>query len=175
MDYQEYKLQTTKTYHKGKSKVRDSYGVYDCYKHIRKNGWYDIGRPIKEHEFYTIIREVNKLLAEEIAQGNTVAFPCRMGKLELRKNEKGVSLIDGKLRITYPVNWEETIRLWYEDEEARKNKTLLRNEEKYVYHVKYCRHDANYENKSFYEFSLNRLIKQALKKNIEQKKIDTLW
>lgn len=175
MGYTEFKNQVVKSRVRKQAKIRNSWGSYDIYKHIRKNGWYDIGRPVKEHEFYSIIREVNKLLAEEIANGNTVIFPYRMGKLELRKSERGVSLVDGKLKITYPVNWDETIRLWFEDKEARKNKTLLRNEEDYVYHVKYCKHDANYENKSFYQFTLNRFIKQELKKNIEQKKIDTLW
>jgi len=175
MDYKEYKVKTVRAGNRSKAKVRDSFGVYDCYKHIRKNNWYDIGRPVKEHEFYTIIREVNKALAEEVSFGHTVTFPQRMGKLELRKMPRGVSIIDGKLKVTYPVNWEDTIRLWYEDEEARKNKTLLRNEEKEVYNVKYCKHDANYENKSFYQFILNRQIKKALKENIQKGIIDTLW
>lgn len=29
--------------------VRNSYGVYDAYKYIRKNKWFDIGRPLTEH------------------------------------------------------------------------------------------------------------------------------
>ena len=44
-------------------KITNSLGVYDAYKYIRKNKWLDIGRPLKEKEFYRIIREVNKLLA----------------------------------------------------------------------------------------------------------------
>ena len=44
-------------------KITNSIGVYDLYKLIRKNHWYDIGRPLKEHEFYAIIRKVNSLLA----------------------------------------------------------------------------------------------------------------
>ena len=98
-----------------------------------------------------------------------------MGELELRKYERGVSLVNGRLKVTYPIDWEETIRLWFADEEAKKNKTLLRREEKYVYHVRYCKHDANYENKSFYQFALNRFIKLALKDNIKNNQVDTLW
>lgn len=175
MDYKEFSNTIKKTTVSRPKKVRNSWGIYDIYKHIRKNKWYDIGRPLTEHEFYSIVRGINDLLADEIASGKTITFPSRMGKLELRKSERGVSIVDGKLKITYPINWEETIKLWYEDEQARKDKVLLRNENKYLYRVKYCKFDATYENKSFYEFSLNRFIKVALKENINKGVIDTLW
>lgn len=175
MDYKEFNTELRKARVPRKAKVRNSWGIYDCYKHIRKNGWYDIGRPLKEHEFYSIIRSVNKLLADEIANGNEVVFPSRMGKLEIRKFKPGISIVNDKLKITYPVAWEETIRLWFEDEEARNNKTLVRNESPYIYQVRYNKYTANYENKSFYEFSTNRFIKIALGKNVKKGKIDTLW
>lgn len=175
MDFREFSKQTRKADSRCKAKVRNSFGVYDIYKLIRKNHWYNIGRPLTEHEFYTIIREVNKLFAIELANGREMVFPHRMGALELRKSEKGVSIVNGKVRVTYPVDWEETLRLWYEDEEARKNKTLLRNENKFVYHIKYNKYNAFYENKSFYQFSLNRFIKKALSRNIKSGKTDTLW
>lgn len=175
MDYTEFSTEIKKKRGTKKAKVTNSWGVYDCYKYIRKNKWFDIGRALTEHEFYSIIRKVNKLFAEEIAKGNTVVFPYRMGKLELRKIKRGVSIIDGKLINTYPIDWEETIRLWYEDEEAKKNKTLLRNESEYIYHVKYNKYNAFYNNQCFYEFTLNRFIKKALKENINKGKIDALW
>ncbi len=175
MDYKEFNTKVRRAGSHSKAKVNNSWGVYDSYKHIRKNGWYDIGRPLKEHEFYTIVRSVNNYLADEVANGNTITFPLRMGKLELRKMKRGASIVDGKLKINYPINWSETLKLWYEDAEAMKNKTLLREETKYVYHIKYCRHDATFENKTFYEFALNRFIKRALKENIKEGKTDTLW
>jgi len=160
-----------------KGKVRDSFGVYDAYKAMRKNHWYNIGRPVTEQEYYAIIRGVNDLLAEELKEGRTVKFPSKMGKLELRKMEVGAFISDGKLKITYPPDWAETWKLWYEDEEARKKKIILRQKNQYVYHIKYCTcgSSANYNNKSFYQFTLNTFIKKALSKNIKQGKIDTLW
>lgn len=175
MELREFSSELRKTREPKLAKVRNSYGVYDAYKAIRKNKWFDIGRPLKEKEFYSIIRGVNDLLAEEIAKGNEVIFPSRMGKLELRKIKAGVSLVDGKLRNTYPINWEETIKLWFEDKEAKDKGVVLRNETDYIYHVKYNKFDATYENKCFYEFTLNRFIKIALKENINKGKIDTLW
>lgn len=175
MEYKEFSKMISRKDSPRKAKVTNSFGVYDCYKVIRRHKWYDIGRPLKEHEFYKIIREVNNLLAIEISNGNEVSFPCRMGKLELRKIQSGVSIVDGKLKNTYPINWKDTLRLWFEDEEARKDKTLLRNETDFVFHVKYSKRNANYENQCFYEFTLNRFIKKALKENINKGKIDTLW
>ena len=160
-----------------KNKVRECWGVYDVYKAIRRKGWYNIGRPLKEKEFYAIIRGMNRLYAEEIANGNTVSFPCRMGKLELRKHRTGVRIVDDKLRVNYPVDWNKTLRLWYEDSEAYQNRTLLRNENPWVYKVKYSVEgsDANYENKSFYQFAVNTFVKRALSQNIRSGKVDTIW
>ena len=156
-------------------KVSNSFGVYDIYKFIRKNHWYDIGRPVKEKEFYAIIRSINKYLAENIANGETVVFPHKMGKLELRKHEQGVSFVDGKLKNNYPINWIKTWKLWYEDAEARRLKILIRDDERHVYRVVYCKDKATYENKTFYQFVLNRFIKKALKEKIKQGKTDTLY
>lgn len=158
-----------------KGKVTDSIGVYDIYKMMRKHGWYDIGRPVKEKEFYAIIRGVNKLLAAEVAKGEPVQFPQRMGKLELRKSKRGVSIVGDKLKVTYPVDWDKTYKLWYEDADAMKNKTLLRYEQKYYYQVMYDTFRANYENKVFYQFALNSFIQQELSKNVKNGMIESLW
>ena len=173
--FSEFRDKIVKRYGNKAFKIRNSWGVYDAYKHIRRKGWYSIGRVVTEKEFYSIIRGINDLLAEELKRGGTVIFPAKMGKLELKKLQAGVSLVDGKLKITYPIDWDETVRLWYKDEEAKKNKTLLRRESKYVYRVKYNKFDAWYTNKDFYQFTLNRFIKKALKENIEKGQIDTLW
>lgn len=156
-------------------KVKGSYGVYDCYKAIRKHNWFNIGRPVTEKEFYAIIRGINNLIAEEIAKGETIVFPEKMGKLELRKYQVGAYIKDGKLKVTYPIDWYATNKLWEKDEEARKNKTLLRHSNQWVYHVKYLITGATFENKTFYLFTLNSFIKQKLSMNIKQNKVDTLY
>lgn len=173
--FEEFRQEVFSRGNRKEHKVKGSVGVYDMYKHIRRNGWYNIGRPVTEKEFYAIVRGVNKLLADEIALGHTVVFPERMGKLEMRKLKRGAFLVDNKLKITYPVNWNDTLRLWYEDEEARKKKTLIRNENEWVYYVKYCKWHANYENKEFYQFKLNSFIKWAMRDNIKSGKTDTIW
>lgn len=178
MDYTEFQKFKNKIVNKKairEFKVRNSFGVRDCYKDIRKHHWYNIGRPLKESEFYAIIRGVNDLLAEELLKGNSVTFPEGMGKLELRKFKVGVKLEGDKVKNTYPVDWGKTLQLWYEDDEARVNKTLVRNESKYVYYIKYCKFTATYENQCFYEFVVNRFVKRGLKNRIKNGEIDALW
>ena len=161
-------LQNTRTH-----KITNSLGVYDAYKYIRKNKWFDIGRPLTEHEFYQIIRKVNNYLAEELVNGNDITFPNRMGILELRKRNS-LPVIDknGSLKVTYAIDWDSTLKLWYDDEEAFNSKTLVKLPERNIFRVKYNKDSANYENKSFIEFQINRDIKTRLKQKIKNNEID---
>lgn len=161
-------LQNTRTH-----KITNSLGVYDAYKYIRKHKWFNINRPLTEHEFYQIIRRVNNYLAEELVNGNDITFPNRMGKLELRKrNSLPVIGKNGSLKITYAIDWDSTLKLWYNDEETFNNKTLIRLPERSIFRVKYNKDSANYENKSFMEFQINRDIKTRLKQKIKNNEID---
>lgn len=172
MDYKEFSAKIRKVGHPGPFKVTNSWGVYDSYKYIRKNKWFDIGRPLTEHEFYTIIRQVNSLLSEEFIKGNDIELPHKLGKLELRKFEKRVSFHDGKLYTNLPIDWDRTLKLWAEDNEAYKEKVLVRMEEEEIFKVVYNKSKANYNNKSFYEFNVNRDLKKRLKQRIKEGLLD---
>lgn len=157
------------------AKIKDSMGVYDFYKMLRKNHWPGIGKPVQSHDFYRIVRGINKLLAQEIVLGNIVKFPCRMGQLELRRIKLGVRMKKGKLRISYPINWDKTLKLWYEDEEAKQQKILLRDEDKNNFSVKYKKRAANYSNKIYYQFQVNREIKVALVHRMKEGLVESLY
>lgn len=155
-----------------KHKVNNSNGVYQAYKYIRKNKWFDIGRPLTEHEFYTIVRQVNNYLADELLHGHDITLPHRLGRIELRKYGARITINDGVLKTNLPVDWDRTLKLWSEDEEAYKERTLVKMEEKEIFKVFYNRRKANYENKSFYEFEVNRDLKRRLKQKIKSGAID---
>ena len=161
-------LQNTRTH-----KITNSLGNYDAYKYIRKNKWFNIGRPLTEHEFYQIIRRINNYLAEELVNGNDIIFPNRMGKLELRKRNS-LPVIDknGKLKVTYAIDWDKTIKLWFEDEEAYNKRQLVKIPEREIFRIRYSKEDANYKNKSFIEFQVNRDIKVRLKQKIKNNEIE---
>lgn len=153
-------------------KVSGSLGVYDAYKFLRKRKWLNIGRPLTEHEFYSIIRKVNDYLADSFLHGNDIKLPHRMGRIELRKYDGRVSFDGEKVKTNLPIDWDRTLKLWYEDEEAYENKTLVKVEEKEIFKVYYNRQLADYNNQSFYEFNVNRELKKRLKQRIKEGKID---
>lgn len=155
-----------------KHKINNSFGVYNAYKLIRKNKWFDIGRPVSEHDFYSIIRTVNNLLADFLSKGHDVNLPCQMGRLEIRKYDAKITLQEGKIVTNLPIDWDRTLKLWSEDEKAYKERTLIKREEKEIFKVYYNRGKANYTNKSFFAFDINRELKKKLKKNIKERRID---
>lgn len=155
-----------------KHKVNNSLGTYDAYKYIRKNKWFDIGRPLTEHEFYTIVRSVNNYLADELLQGNDIVLPQRLGTLELRKYESRMSFKNGILKTNLPVDWDRTLKLWSEDEESYKDRTLVKMEEKEIFKVFYNKKNANFNNKSYYTFEVNRDLKRRLKQRIKEGAVD---
>lgn len=153
-------------------KASGSLGVYDAYKFLRKRKWLNIGRPLTEHEFYSIIRKVNNYLADSFLHGNDIKLPHRMGRIELRKYDARVSFDGEKVKTNLPIDWDRTLKLWYEDEEAYENKTLVKVEEKEIFKVYYNRQLADYNNQSFYEFNVNRELKKRLKQRIKEGKLD---
>lgn len=153
-------------------RVNHSLGVYDSYKWVRKNKWLNIGRSLTEHEFYSIIRRVNNYLAESFLDGQDIKFPHRMGQLELRKYDARLSIENGKVKTNLPIDWDRTLKLWYEDEEAYKKKTLVKMEEKEIYRVYYNKQLADYQNMVFYEFKVNRELKRNIKQRIKNGLLD---
>lgn len=171
MEYNEFRKEVLKS-DKRKHNINNSYGVYDIYKYIRKNKWFNIGKSVTEKEFYSIIRTVNNIIADNLSAGYDFIIPKEMGRLEIRKRQNKTFYKDGKLIITYPISWGETLKLWFEDEESFKNKTLIRNTNRETFELKYNKSKANYNNKMFYDFKFNRTIKQRLKNNIYNNSID---
>lgn len=172
MDYQQFKDEIKKVNGTRVHKVTGSIGVYDAYKFIRKNKWFDIGKALTEKQFYRIIRKINQHLAEEICSGHQINLPHRMGTLEIRKRPARLSIQDGKLVTNLPIDWDATLKLWYQDEESFKNKTLVRVENEEIFKVYYNKYSAVYNNKSFYSFRPNRELQRNIKKCAEEGTLD---
>ena len=152
-------------------KVTGSLGVYDAYKWLRKNKWLNVG-PISEHDYYAIIRNINKaLIAKFLITGN-IHLPNRMGELSLRKYPAKITLENGKVKTNLPIDWDATLTLWSEDKESYNKKTLIRAEEKELFKVLYDKSKAKYNNKSFYNFVINREFRLAIGKQIKSGSLD---
>ena len=177
MEYKEFRRKILKLNEKRKHKVKNSYGVYDGFKYYRKNRPNEKKYVLTESQYFSIIRSVNNLMCDELLQSNDVVFPLRMGKLEIRKKPVTLRIKDNKLINPMPIDWDKTLRLWAEDEDSYNSRTLIRIEEKEVFIILYNKHNANYNNKLYYQFDINRQLKQRLKDLIKQNEIDAfeLW
>lgn len=160
MSYKEFRKSILKTSDKRKHTIKNSLGVRDAYKWGKRNG---LLKKVSETEFYKIIRSVNNDLAQQLIQGQDVKLPQRMGQLEVRKFETYVKLHNGKLKTNRSVDWDATLKLWYEDEEAKENKILIKCEDKQVFTVFYNKMIANYNNKTIYLFKPNRALSNAIR------------
>ncbi len=140
-------------------KIRGSLGIYDGYKYYRKNKPSDPKYILTESQYFAITRRVNNLLADNLIKG--------AGEVRLNTN--------GELVTNLPIDWDRTLKLWYDDEESYNNKTLVRVEEREIFKIYYNRGQANYNNKSFFEFSVNRELKKRLKEKIKEGKIEAMY
>ena len=153
-------------------RVNNSYGSKDAFKYYRKIKPEDSKYILTDCEYLHIIRSINNKLRDLLIEGKDVILPENMGRLELRKRSVTKEFKNGKLKVTSPINWNATLKLWFDNPVSKTKKQLVRQEVDEVFKVHYNISRAKYNNKTFYQFFVNRDIKTGLKKNIKLNKID---
>ncbi len=156
-------------------RIKSDYGVNDYYKFfIKTTGIKHISRS----EYGEVIKEFNSYVRDELStKGNSFVLPCKMGKMELIKSKRDVSIDEnGNLRNTMPVNWRETRRIWNENPGMKERNIKIRytNEhtDGYMFKIIFKKSRANFKNKSIYRIRFNRDMKRKLSKSIFKGDID---
>lgn len=144
-------------------KVNNSLGVYDAYRWYRKNKPKDKKYVLTSSQYFKIIRTLNQALAQQLIDKGKIVLPERLGIVEIKKYTPTIKLENNKVKTNLPIDWDATLNLWCEDKECKQNKTLVRKNVAYVFKIRYDKTKANYNNKSFYQFTPNRQLKIALK------------
>jgi hypothetical protein len=85
-----------------------------------------------------------------------------MGTIELRQYPVNYCFKNGKVRTNLPVDWNKTLKLWYEDKESYKNKTLVKMEKKTLFKIYHNKEKCRVPNYYFYTFNINRNIIKRL-------------
>lgn len=106
--------------------------------------------------YFDILNRVNLEIEELLLQGNIVKLPSVFGELSIRMKILKVGIKNGKLFNKKPIDWENTLKLWYEDEEAAKSKKLVKIETDVSYRLYYPKIRAKYKNKSCISMRSNR-------------------
>jgi hypothetical protein len=111
----------------------------------------------KGKRMVSIINALNKYYAQKVMSNKRVTLPYKFGYLTLSRI-KNYYKDDGT--PTYFVDWGETNKLWKEDEEAKRNKTLVRKVVES--NVRLLLKDSTYKHHSFYRFTPTRTNKRKL-------------
>ena len=173
MTYEDFRIDTLKANKKKHHfEIRDSYGTKDAYRWCIKNRL--INKSLSEKDFRIIINTLNQSFQDQLLQGKEAKLPASMGRIEVRKFNTFVGLEEGRIRTNRAVDWDRTLRLWYEDEESREAKTLVRCETDEKFKFYYNKKTATYNNKIFYDFTPARSLKLKLKELIDKQGFDAL-
>lgn len=172
MEFSEFIKEVKKTRGPKKHKVSNSYSIKTMFYYYRKIRPKTKSYVLTESQYYHIIRTINNALREQLINGNDVILPYKLGKIEIRKYKNVIEFKDGKLKTDRPIDWNSTLKLWYDNPICREKKQLIRFENNETFMVHYDKRKAVFKNKDFYEFDANRYVKIGLKKNILSNKLE---
>jgi len=172
MEFKDFINNVKKVKNKRHHKVSGSYGSKDAFRFYRKIKPNDSKYVLTDCQFLHIIRLINDDLRDLLIEGKDVTLPEQMGRLELRKIANTIKFVNGKIKTNLPIDWNATLKLWYDNPVCKEHKQLVRQENTETFKVFYNKTKAKYNNKTFYEFDPNRLLKVNLKNNIKLNKID---
>lgn len=148
-------------------KIIVDYGMTDYYKFYKKK----YGTKLTAGEYNKIISEYNLLLQDSIIEDELVyKMPYLRTELELKKAKRGVTIENGKVKNTLPIDWPATNRLWDNNPEAKEKKLLVRLRNKhtggYVFRISFSKRKLHLDNKILFRFATVRDFKRKIKKAI---------
>lgn len=162
-----------KLHSKKKFLVTNSYGTEEVWRWLKKNKWLSVKQYVTTTDFGAIIKSVDKAIVDKLLTGSCVHLPHKMGRLELSKTKRKVKIEDGKITTNLPVDWPKTLQYWYEDKEARENKTLLWCEWDYIFNINYYKYKESFINSVFYKFTPARSFKNKMIEKIKNNELET--
>lgn len=140
--------------------------VEKIYDSIPSTYWKEHGyKKITRELFSSILKEFGKVSIDFWLHGYDLIFPCKLGRLCLVDVHKKIYINkNNKVVSNMKIDWNTTMKLWYKDEGAFKNKTIIRFDTDKITTFNYNKSTAEYRNKQFYKvFIKRRLLNNILK------------
>ena len=107
-----------------KPSVTGAYKISNIYHLLKRNG--SVPKHISLKQFGQIIRTMGKNLMKLVMDGYIVRLPANMGEIGVVQQKPKVRFVDGVVKTGQMIDWGTTVKLWSEDEEARRDKTIVR-------------------------------------------------
>ena len=164
--YSDYIKQIKKVDAPRKQKMTNSYAKYDYWRYYSHNKPKGKKFIMSSSAFYKIIEAVSVEFATLFATTGELHLPNGMGRLEMSAFESEPKLdANGNLKFNAPIDWNSTLKLWYEDKEAREEKIVIRSSRRIALKCSYNKFKANYKNKTNMKFDLSRPLQIQMRQN----------
>lgn len=145
------------------NKIKNHFGIANYFK------WYGDNYEVRvdRQKFNDICSEFNLGITDLMLNDNVSYSPPLLGfTFSIRKTERIPKIKNGKLVNKLPVNFKETLKLWRNDEDAKKNKILIRHTNthtgRYIFSIRIIKTGKIYSNKKYYQFKPSRMFQRAL-------------
>lgn len=150
-------------------KIKAHYGMSDYYTYFKK---IHPELKITKTIYSKVIDDYNKEIVNLIINDNIdYQLPNMGSSISIKKMKHSSKIVNGKLLNTAPVDWVTTNKLWFEDEEAREKKLLVRflnpHTSKHVFRIKLKKYIYPFKNKKYYKFKAVRSFSRLLAKRIK--------
>jgi hypothetical protein len=116
-----------------------------------------------------IIRYIHSLLKESLLSTGSIDLPYGLGRFEIKSHNGVIYMKDNKVKRSMAVNWEETLKYWFSNENGEKKKILIYNKQGPIYRVVWVRKKLRTKNLVYYSFNTSRTLKKELKQQILNK------
>lgn len=123
---------------------------------------------LSEQKFGKILTSLTKKLFDYLIENSHYTIPEKLGWLYFRKIEVKPEMKNGKLQYIAPVDWGATNKLWASDEEAKRNKQLVKVAPGNIYCIKYVP-GSKRNQLTHYKFLLIENLKVNRLKNLTEK------
>lgn len=173
MTWHDFRNKVLKTNKKGAIfKIRNSKGNRDAYNYINAN-IFPIKDQVTEKQFGRIISAINKYVIGITLKGLCFSFPYKLGQLRIGRAKRRIAFDEhGNLKTNMQIDWNSTLKLWYDYPEEHKNKTLVKTEDSHLYKIVFSKHHMEVKNKDYYNFVPSRTYKSILKEHIRNNDIN---
>lgn len=162
--FDEFKSRILKLSDSRKTHSFGTYDVRDIYRSLKKKD--PIIKSLNEATFSGILRRIGELQFDDLLDNKKVVLPYHMGELMIVSNTSRVYKEDGQVKNTLKVNWNETVKLWYEHPEYREKKIYVRHQPCKYFKLVYLPSNRRYKNSKVYTFQPYRGIKKAMKEAV---------
>ena len=172
--FEDYLKEVQNVHGSRKHKISGSKNTIDGLRYYRKIRPREKEFVLTDKEYLSIIREMNNLVVDYLIENKSIRLPAGFGKLEVVKYEtKSWIDEDGRFMSTKKIDMNSTLKLWYDDEESRLNKTLVRYDDEFIFRFYYPQRGRMYKYNGYYSIRFNRNLQQKLKLAIQAGNYDT--